>query len=209
MNGSSNRFSNMVAILIALVTTIGAIIAWRVAVASSDAGSADTTGLLVAVDREDATTQATLKAIGHQTAYAAFVHDDALSNALTEVGDQFSVLSDALKAAANRTLDYVPRAYIDRNENLDVQRDLGENLAQETLSKDVNPQPHFASADLARSKAQWLLFVLIWFGVALVLLTMADAIQNPLRYALLAGGLGIFVFGTISAAVIESIAGRM
>ena len=61
MNGSSNRFSNMVAILIALVTTIGAIIAWRVAVASSDAGSADTTGLLVAVDREDATTQATLK----------------------------------------------------------------------------------------------------------------------------------------------------
>ena len=209
MNGSSNRFSNMVAILIALVTTIGAIIAWRVAVASSDAGSADTTGLLVAVDREDATTQATLKAIGHQTAYAAFVHDDSLANALTEVGEQFSVLSDALKAAANRTLDYVPRAYIDRNENLDVQRDLGENLAQETLSKDVNPQPHFASADLARSKAKWLLFVLIWFGVALVLLTTADAIKNPLRYALLAGGLGIFVFGTITAAVIESIAGRM
>ena len=119
------------------------------------------------------------------------------------------VEGDALKAAANRTLDYVPRAYIDRNENLDVQRDLGENLAQETLSKDVNPQPHFASADLARSKAQWFLFVLIWFGVALVLLTMADAIQNPLRYALLAGGLCIFVFGTITAAVIESIAGRM
>ncbi len=206
MTAKSNRFSNIVAILIALVTTVGAIIAWRVAVASSDAGSADTTGLLVAVDNDDATTQATLLAIGHQTAYAGFVRDDALATALYQAGGHFNALADSLVEAANRSLDYIPRAYIDRKQNFDVQRDLGENLAEKTLAKDVNPQPHFQAADVARSKAQWLLFVLIWFGVALVLLTLADAVQNVLRYLFLIGGLGIFVFGAIIAAFVESIA---
>ncbi len=202
---NSQRFSNMVAVLIALVTVVGAIIAWRVAVASSDAGSADTTGLLAAVDKEDATTEATITATGHQTAYAAFLRDDSLANAMYALGGELTTAADALEAAANRTLDYIPRAYIDRKLNLNVQRDIGENLAESTVNKDINAQPHFAAADAARGKAQLLLFVLIWLGIALLLLTLADAIRNPLRYLFLLGGLGILALGTLAAALIEAI----
>jgi len=206
---NSQRFSNMVAILIALVTVSGAIVAWRIAVATSEAGSADTTGLLAAVDKEDATTEATIYAIGHQTAYAAFLRDDSLANALYTLGGNFTDAANALEAAANRTLDYIPRAYLDRNLNFKVQRDIGENVAESTVRKDINAQPHFDAADAARARAQWLLFVLLWLGFALLLLTLADAIRNPLRYLFLLGGMSIYILGTLAATLIEALASRV
>jgi hypothetical protein len=206
---TSNRFSNLVAILIACVSVIGAVIAWRVAVASSDASSADTRGLLATTDREDATTQATITSLGHQTAYTAFVRDNALSNAFYDLGgDDHRRLAQAFESAANRALDFIPRALLDRQDKFDVRRDIGENIAEFTVNRDINPQPHFNAADVARAKAQWLLFVLIWFGVALLLLTLADAIQNPLRYLCLLGGIGIFFIGTGVALLVELIGSR-
>lgn len=204
---STSRYSTFVAIMIALVSVVGAIVAWRVAVASSDAGSADTRGLLATVDKEDATTKATIFAIGHQTAFAAFRRNDALSEAFYALGGaDRNRIAAAFEAAANRTLDFIPRAYLNRQDELDVQRDMGEEIAQATVNKDINAQPYFDAADAARVKVQWLLFDLIWLGVALLLLTLADAIQNPLRYVCLIGGLGIFVLGTLVAALIEILA---
>ncbi|MCA1553902.1 MAG: hypothetical protein LC737_05945, partial [Chloroflexi bacterium] len=183
-----NRFSNMVAVLIALVTVVGAIVAWRVSVALSDAGSADTAGLLAVVDNEDATTHATIFALGHQTAYAAFLRDDRLSRALRALGDQYTVLANSLDQAATRALDYIPRAYLDREENYNVQRDVGEDVAESTINKDVNSKAKFDAADVSRGKAQWLLLMLIGLGGALLMLTSADAIQNALRYLFLVLG---------------------
>jgi thioesterase domain-containing protein len=205
----SNRFGTVVAVLIAVVTVVGAIVAWRVAVALSNAGSADTLGILAAVEKEDVTTRATITLIGHRTAYATFKRDDSLATKYSELAHanpqrtDFSNLAGAFKSAANYALYWIPARYIDRSNELDRQRDLGEQIAQDSINKDMEPQPHFAAADSNRQKAQWLLVNLILLGMTLLFLTMADAIQNLLRYLLLLGGLGLLGISTVAVLLIE------
>ncbi|MEP7198694.1 MAG: hypothetical protein ABI874_02645, partial [Chloroflexota bacterium] len=203
----SNRYSTFIGILLALVSVTGAIVAWRVAVASSDAGSADTHGVLAAVDKEEAALGATITVIGHETAYEGFVRDDALHQAFDKLGRDFADDASAFGAAAERTLDFLPRAFLDRNDRFNVQRDLGEEVADRTLNKDVNAQASFDAADKARSKVQWLLFDLIWLGGALLMLTLADAVQNALRHVFLAAGIGIFAVAAVAAVLIEVVSG--
>ncbi len=210
----SNNLSTAIAILIAIVTVVGAIAAWRVAVSMSDAGTADTLGLLAAVEKEDVTTQATITVAGHRMAYTAYVRDDALATSFDEVyganadrGD-LSNLSYAFRLAANYALDFIPANYVGRDEKLDISRDLGENIAQLALARDINPQPHFDAADTSRTKALWLLTTVILLGVVLILLTLADAVQNFLRYVILAAGLGLFGISTLLFGYIEFVGFR-
>jgi hypothetical protein len=201
----SSRYSTFVSILIAIVSLAGAVLAWRVAVASSHAGNADTAGLLAAVDREDATTQATIGAVGHQMAYAAFIRNNSLAQAFYALGKDFTTTARGFEAAANRALEFVPGQYLDRNDKFDAQRDIGEDIANASVNKDIHPADHFKEADQARRKAQFLLLDLSGYGVALVALTLADAIHNRLRYLFLLGGLGLFTMGSTAAIVIEAL----
>lgn len=204
-----NHLSTFIAVLIATVTVVGAIIAWRAAVALSDASGADTHGILAAVEREDVNTRATITLLGHLSAYSAFVRDDALAKAydgFASANPQRADLTNyasAFRLAANYAQDLIPPAYLDRDEKLDRQRDLGENIAQASINKDVQPEQHFSVAETSEQKAQWLLADLILLGVVLVLLTLADAIQNLLRYLFLLGGAGLFGISVIIVVVIE------
>ncbi len=202
----SNRYSTFVAVTIAVVSVVGAVMAWRVSVAASDAGSADMRGVLALVDDATALTQASSIVLGHQVSFAAFKANDRLSDELAPVS-QFAEVAEAFRAAAKRARnDYIPQAYIDRNEQLDAQRDLAQNREASGYKKDTHPQPHFDAADRARLKAIWMMFALIWLGVAIVCLTLADAIQNVLRYVFLMLGLGIFVLGGLLAVIVEIVA---
>ncbi len=210
-NSESDNLSTAIAVLIAIVTVIGALTAWRVAVALSDAGTADTLGLLAAVEKEDVTTQATITLTGHRMAYVAYVRDDALANSFDDLyaanplrGD-LSNFSYAFRLAANYAREFIPATYLDRDEKLDRTRDLGENIAQLALARDINPQPHFDTSDTGRLKAQWLLATIILLGVVLILLTLADAIQNFLRYLVLVSALGLFGISVLLFAYIEFI----
>jgi len=204
-----DRLRTFIAVLIATVTVVGAIIAWRAAVGLSDASSANTRGILATVEREDVNTRATITLFGHLAAYSAFVRDDALAKAYSDLAGANPQRTDltnyarAFRLAANYAQDLIPPAYIDRDEKLDRQRDLGENIAQGSLNKDIEPEPHFADAGISQQKAQWLLADLILLGAVLVLLTLADAIQNLLRYLLLLGGVGLFGISMMIALVIE------
>ncbi len=205
----SDYFHTIVAALIAVVAVMGAIIAWRATVASSDAGSADTRGILAAVEREETTTRATTTVIGHRTAFAAFVRDDALAKAyaaLTKTNPQQTGLSDlasAFRDASHYAWDWIPPKFVERNEKLNEQRDLSENIAEDAIDKDIDPQPHFAAADRSRQKAQWLVLALVLLGIALLSLTLADAIQNLLRYLFLLAGLSAWLIGALAAMIFE------
>jgi hypothetical protein len=201
--GQTSRFSTFVSILIAVVSVMGAILAWRVAIASSNASSADTRGLLAEVDRADVNLQASIQVFGHKAAYVSFVTNKSLGEAFQALGDENQPLSLAFNSAAASTLDFLPRIYIDRDENFDFVRDQGETEAEFSLNRDTNPQPQYDAADRSRAKALWLLVDLIWFSGALVALTLADAIRNPLRYFFLLGGLGILFTGSLAAILIE------
>ena len=201
----TSRFSTFVSILIALVSVLGAILAWRVAVASSNASSADTRGLLAEVDSADVTLQASITVFGHKAVYASFVTNKALGDAFDSLGSNYQPVSFAFKSAAARSLDFLPRIYLDRNENFDVARDQGETAANIALNHDTNPQSQYSAGDSSRVKSLWLLGDLIWFSGALVALTLADAIRHPVRYFFLLAGIGILFSGSLAVVLIERI----
>lgn len=203
---ASSRYSTFVAITIALVSVVGAVIAWRVSVAAGDAGSADMRGVLALVDDATALTQASSIVLGHQISFAAFKVNDRLADELAPVS-QFAEVAEAFRSAAKRARnDYIPQAYIDRHEMLDASRDLAQNREISGYKKDTHPQPHFDAADRARLKAIWMMFALVWLGVAIVCLTLADAIRNALRYVFLVLGLGVFALGGLLAILVEIVA---
>jgi hypothetical protein len=201
--GQASRFSTFVSILIAVVSVLGAILAWRVAVASSNASSTDTRALLAEADRADVNLQASITVFGHKAVYVSFVTNKSLAAAFEALGSSYQPMAFAFNSAAARTLDFMPRVYLDRDEKFDVARDLSETAADYSLNRNTNPQPLYDAADRARAKALWLLLDLIWFSGALVALTLADAIRNPLRYFCLLGGVGIMFSGSLAAVLIE------
>lgn len=205
----ADRLHTPIAILIALLAVTGAVISWRVAVASDTANRADGAGLRAISDREDSTLRAQIILTEHLTAYASYLKNDALADAYktlarhhpeqTDLNDYASVF----RYAANQALNMIPQRYLDREERLMRERDLGANIAQETRNKDIEPQPHYARADAYRQKMRWLLATVVSLSFAAFLLTIADAIRNLLRYVFLFGGVAVFGMAALSALLIE------
>lgn len=205
----SSRFSSLVSVVIAIVSIAGALIAWRVALASNAAGNADTAGLLATVAREDIETRATILLYGHLTAYASYAANHTLGDsydALARGNPQrtdYAALAGAFRLAENYALNLIPGQYLDRDQKLEQSRDRGETIARESLDTNLDSRSNFAEADKARVRVQFLLINLILLGGALVFLTLADAIRNFMRYLFLLLGLGLFLIGSIGALLIE------
>ena len=205
----SDLFKTLVSVFIAVITVVGAIIAWRTTVALGTAGGGRTAGLLALAEKEDATSRANNMVLSYLDSYAAYVRDHSLAEAYQSLADanpdraDLSNSASAFRSAANYALDQIPAIYVDRNHNLDRERLLEEYVAEYSKDKDVEPQPHFSAADTSRRKAEWLFISLILLGVALVLLTLADAIENPLRYLCFLAAVGIFLTGTLAMLLIE------
>lgn len=205
----ADRLHTPIAILIALLAVTGAVISWRVAVASDTANRADGAGLRAITDREDSTLRAQIILTEHLTAYASYLKNDALAdayNALARANPGRTDLTDyasVFRYAANQALGAIPQRYLDREERLMRERDLGANIAQETRNKDIEPQPHYARADAYRQKVRLLLVTLVSLSLAAFLLTIADAIRNLLRYLFLVGGVVVFGMAVLSALLVE------
>ncbi len=211
-SNSSDRLGTLVAVLIAVVSVVGALVAWRVAVASSAAGDEDTAGLLAAVDRENAITEAYTTLYGHLTAYSRAKRNDILANALGGVEStttdenlkkQLEQQRDGLFYAANTARAFVPQQYLDRDQNFDQERDVGETIADRATRRNTYPEPHFQSADAHRGKAEQLLWMLLVLGIAFVLLTLADALASRLRYVMLLAAVLVLLAATFGALFIE------
>lgn len=210
-DNSLDRFHTLVAILIALVAVVGAILSWRVAVISDQANRADGAGLRAITDREDSITRAQIILAEHLSAYVSYLKNDALAdayNALARAQPTRTDLADyasVFRYAANQALNAIPQRYLDRDERLMRERDLGAHIAQEARNKDIEPSPHFARADSYRQKIRGLVATIFLLSVAAFMLTTADAIRNPLRYLFLLGGIGIFILAVMIEGLIEII----
>ena len=196
-------YSTFVSILIAIVSVVGALVAWRVAVALSDAGTADTRGVVARMDKADTEIEATINVFGQKTVYASFVTNKSVADGFYALGNDYLYLAYAFHEAANKVLDFLPRKYLGPDESFDTARDLGESTADYALNRDTNSQPYFDAADHWRLKAQWLLLDLIWLGGALLMLTLSDAIQNVVRHLCLLAGISILISGSLALFMIE------
>lgn len=204
-------FETPVAILIALITVVGAIVAWRASVAADGAGDADNGGLRAMLNVEE--TRA-LNGVNAYENYGAFVAYDRyaymgdLLEADLAVADEadFERLeadrADAQDLAiANQSL--FPNKFLNRDGTYDVQRQLGELWADAAREKDLNPEPQFVEADKLRDRTNWFLGDIALLSLGLVFLTLVESVPNQLKYVLTGLGLLTLLVGTGAAFWIE------
>ncbi len=209
----SNVMETVVAILIAIVTVVGAVVAWRASVADDGAGDADFAGLKASLNAEKIRALNFVNAYEHYGAYTTYARYQNLGNALgaeLEAGGQTDDEAFALArqqaeaydlAKANQYL--FPTRFINRTGSYGLQRELGELWADAAKENDLNPDPQYADADKLRGKTNRLLGTLTLMGVGLVLFTLVEAVNDKMKYVMIALGVIFSLAGIVMAVMID------
>ena len=207
-----DRFTTLVAIMIALVTVIGAVVAWRASVAEDASGDADYAGLRAAINAEETRAINAATAYAQYGAYVTYQRNSALGNliaddmALAATDDELLILNSQ-RADAHDTAIATERLFQQRFLNRDgtysVERQLGELWADAVRERDLNPEPQFAEADRLSDKSSNLLAMVGVLALALVCYTLLEAVDGRLRYVLFAAGTLLALGGTIGAVMLE------
>ncbi|HFC12676.1 MAG TPA: hypothetical protein ENJ56_07515 [Anaerolineae bacterium] len=192
LSEEGDRFQLMMAVMIAIVTLSGALLAWRASVASANAGDADFAGMQAVLDAEQTLTINDIDLYRHYRAYTHYTYQQAIGREFPD-----ATLTASNLAATNQI--FFPTRYLNRDGSYAVQRQLGELWAQAAQINDLDPEPYFDQADVLRNKTNLLVASFILLTLSLFFYTMAESIHPDrprLRYLL--GGLGtLLLIGTI------------
>jgi hypothetical protein len=206
-----NRLETFVAILIAIVTVIGAVVAWRASVADDGAGDADFAGLKASLNAEETRALNAVNAYEHYGAYTTYWRYNALGNALADevefASDEAIEALDRQRAEAydlaDANQDLFPNRFLNRDGTYSVARETGEAWADAAREKDLYPDPQYAEADRLRAKSNQLLGTITLMGLALVAFTLVETVEGKLRLAFVALGLILAAAGTVAAVALE------
>lgn len=206
----NNRLRTIVAVLIAVVTVVGALVVWRAAVAVAAAGEAESFGRQALMRAEETRALNAVAAYEDYAAYTAYrryaMLGDLLAEAMLKVTDaRRLLLLDGQRteaedlALANR--GFFPGRYLDRDGSYALERQLGEMWADAAREGDLNADPYFARADLLRGKANFLLIAAMVLGPALVCFTVVEIVGGRRKYLLVTIG-ALLAAGAAAAALL-------
>lgn len=199
----TNRLGLVNALLIALVTLIGAFVAWRASVASDNAGDAALAGLTATLNVQETEALNNTLLYEDYRAYTAYTRYNALGDEievdLANVTDEteLDILDRQMREAWDAAESfYFPREYLRRDGSYDTQRQLGEAMAETARQQDLNPEPHFTEADQMQAKSNWLIGVITILAAALLCFTLVESINHSaLKYSLFAVGILVMLAG--------------
>lgn len=208
---NNDHFKTVIAVLIAVVTVIGAMVAWRASLASGSAGDADLTGVTATLDTEETRTLNKANLYANYQAYTNYMLHNELGNliaadlehASTDETPHLQQQKTAAWDVAITDQNFFRSRYLDKDGNYNTERDLGEAWAEAGQQKDLNPEPHFAAADQLRAKANWLVGTLIILALALLVYTIAEGMSHRFKYALALGGTVFLLIGVGTALAVE------
>jgi len=191
VDNEGDVFQVVMAILIALVTIVGAVIAWRTAALGERAGSADFASTQAVINTEETQIVATERLYQRYRAYTDYALNSELQflleDELTTADENYAALLELQLLQANdrliNSLIFFDTRYLDLDGYYDIERDLGEAIADARREKDLNPAPHIASADRSRTQISNMVSIFIVLSVSLLFYTIAEAI-HPARRAL-------------------------
>lgn len=195
----NDGFKSNVAVLVAVVTVLGAMAACLATVATSDAGDMDFAGLDASIRAQKAEIINEVIAYEHYRAFTNYIRYDQLGILLYDpnADETTDLRNGALQrelwgvASGISSVFFSPR-YIDSNGNYDIQRELDEAWAQDSQSEDLDAQPFFDKSDKFRRRSSFLTADMIVFAVSFWFLTIAQVTEKKIKY--LWAGLGI-LFG--------------
>jgi len=207
----SQRLETAVAILIAVVTVVGALVAWRSSVADDGAGDADFAGLRASVRAEETRALNYVNAYENYGSYTSYQRYNEMGNLLE--ADQGAAPAEEVdnlerQRADNHDLSIsnqrlFPNKFLNRDGSYNVKRQIGEMWADAAKENDLNPDPQFAEADQLRTKANWLLGAVAILAIALVFYTLVESFGDRMRYVMVALGSLCMVAGIAFALFIE------
>ncbi len=207
----SGRLETIAAVLIALVTVIGAIVVWRSSVIEDASGDADFAGLRASINAEETRALNYVNAYENYGAYTTYKRYNDLGDLIAEdmaqaPEDQADVLNSQRADAHDLALaneDLFPNKFLNRDGTYALQRQLGEMWADAAKEKDLKPEPQFAEADSLRDKTNRMLGSVSLLALALVFYTLVESVSERLKYWMVGLGSALMVTGTAVALFIE------
>lgn len=211
-----DRFKTLVAILIAVVSIVGAVLAWRAAAAGSSASDADVRGTVSIIQRNQALVASEADMYRNLSAYLQVRIHDALS--LNLVADSERRAADDPKGSQYWsdawTEIFVAEAYLEQVDirpeyiradgSYDGQAAQDIDMAERSLSTDFDPQgQHFGRADRLRTRVLWLVGLTLVLAGALLCYTLATVIQRGLKYVFFALGSVLSILVVVGAVLVE------
>jgi hypothetical protein len=206
-----SRLGTLIAFLIAVVSVVGAVVAWRASVAADGAGDADTAGIRATLNVIETDTLNTINAYSNYGSYTEYQQyrwlGDALAEDLQDADDEELAiwgveLLTAIDRAESMQGSFESR-YVDPDGTYALQRQLDEAQADAARERDLNPNPHFAEADALRVKTSDLLIALMILSLSLIFFTLVETVGARGKLALVALGMLCMVAGTVFAVMIE------
>lgn len=208
----SDTFQTIMAIMIAVVSLTGAVIAWQATLAEPD--DADREGLQATLNAEIVRFINSAVLYKNYRAYTDYTLNDELQRQIAADLDQASPEEEAvLKLQQSQALDNVginrlffPQRYLNRDGSYNSERQLSEAWAQASQEVDLDAEAHFDAADAERNKISLLIGVIIVLTISLVFYTLAEGlhpVRRGLRVITAVGGTIFLVGGIAGAIVIE------
>lgn len=214
-NSDSERLNTVVAILIALVTVLGAIIAWRASVYDDGAGDADFAGLHAAANYQEAKALSRVNAYEHYGVFISYYRNRQVAEGLQELAEQAKgeraeeLKQQAREAAelANASLTLLAQndaaRYLNRNDTYALDREMGAMMAAAAKQKDLNYQVQFDEAETLRNKTARMFGTIVILGISLVFFTLVETFEGGSRYVMVGLGVILAIWGAVWWILIE------
>ena len=211
------RFKTYASLLIATVTLVGALVAWRISVSTGEAGGADSDGLAAALQSADTSTRISTYLTGYLGFFADYRQHiemaELLEQDVARTTDAARQVALTEQAVAERNLaardmaaldqDYVKTDPASREQTFAADLYWNNQWAQARAQQDLESGSYFAKADVKRNKARGLVGVTVLFSVALLLLTASTTTRHWTKFILLGTALPLFLLGVTTAFVLE------
>ncbi|MBI3913302.1 MAG: hypothetical protein HY327_03845 [Chloroflexi bacterium] len=205
------RFKTIMALMMALVTIIGAGVAWRAALADDEAGDTDYYGWTAAIATEETVALHNARLYQHYGSYTAYTRyaelGDRLDDDLESAPRAQQPLLERLRTEAWDVADtiagFFPLRYVNHDGTYNSNRELGEQMAEASQQKDLNPERHYTKADGLRDKSTKLFYLLVGMALSLWFFTLAEAVENRAKYLFALLGTALVVIGSVAALAVE------
>lgn len=184
---AGSPFQTFMAVCIAIITVIGALIAWRTTVLSELSADADFQGIVTVVRAQEAQTTSSARVYQRYRAYTEYIISKTIGDSLEEALQEFeddpvfqNRLNEARNAQANN-LQYFNTAYI-IEDSYDLERDFNTSIADASLRTPLDPTSFYNEADNSRKQASFLIQIFMVLGVALFAFSFAEALHKERRF---------------------------
>jgi predicted nucleic acid-binding Zn ribbon protein len=209
------RFKILVAFLIAIVSIVGAVLAFRITLAAGNAADEDVAGIVSSVNLHQARVASKADLYRDLGAYLQVRIHDQLSHDLIAQRDRYpsedpirdqlwdegwteTYVAEGYLAQLNLSPEYLRSdGSYDEQAYLDIQG------AEWALRAEFNREGHFAEAERLRTKVQLLMGVAFILVMALFFYTLAEVVTHAVKYVFVALGSGVFAIALVAMLVIE------